>query len=175
MPPLEVTGAEVSSFNAFYRAEFASIAAVAAALCGDRASGEDIAQEALSRAYRDWQRISAYERPGAWVRRVAINLATSRHRRALTEARSRWRLTESQVVDPVLPDAALPDAALWRAVRTLPRRQRQAVALTYVDDLALEDVAAAMDCSVGAVKTHLHRARQTLANRLASRDGEDSR
>lgn len=170
MRPLEATGTAVTSFNQFYRAEFASIAAVGAALCGDRSAGEDIAQEALARAYRDWDRISSYERPGAWVRRVAINLATSRHRRARTEARSRWRLTDGDQPEPTLPDAAL-----WRTVRALPRRQRQAVALAYVEDLPLEDVAASMGCSVGAVKSHLHRARRTLAGRLAGHQGEESR
>lgn len=170
MQPVEATDTAVTSFNQFYRAEFASIAAVGAALCGDRAAGEDIAQEALSRAYRDWDRISGYERPGAWVRRVAINLATSRHRRARVEAGSRWRLADRDRVEP-----ALPDAALWRTVRALPRRQQQAVALAYVEDLPLEEVAAAMGCSVGSVKSHLHRARQTLAGRLADHQGEESR
>ena len=58
------------------------------------------------------------------------------------------------------------DDPLWAAVRKLPRRQAQAVVLVYVDDLSLERVAEILQCSVGSVKTHLHRARQRLAAEL---------
>ena len=52
---------------------------------------------------------------------------------------------------------------MQRALRALPDRQRVAVALHYLADLSVADVAAAMGISEGAVKTHLHRARSQLA------------
>ena len=67
-------------YTTFFRREVRSLIALAAAIAGaDRA--EEIAQEALLRAHRDWDRISRYDKPGAWVRRVTINLATSSRRR----------------------------------------------------------------------------------------------
>jgi len=66
----------------------------------------------------------------------------------------------------VLNEDALPDARLWAAVRALPEKQRSAIALRYVEDLSLTGIAAVLGCSEGTVKTHLFRARQTLATVL---------
>jgi Sigma-70 region 2 len=64
------------SFESFYQREFPAIRAVAWTLTGNVSTAEDVAQDAFLRAHRDWDRISGYDEPGAWVRRVAINLAT---------------------------------------------------------------------------------------------------
>ena len=58
------------------------------------------------------------------------------------------------------------DARLWRLVRALPQQQRFAVALHYIEDRAVADIAAILQCSEGSVKTHLSRARTTLARQL---------
>lgn len=55
---------------------------------------------------------------------------------------------------------------VWSHVRKLPRRQQQAIALHYVAQLSMEETAHVMGCSPGAVKTHLHRGRQTLRSSL---------
>ena len=74
-------------YTTFFRGELRSLVALAAAIAGaDRA--EEIAQEALLRAHREWDRIARYDKPGAWVRRVTINLATSSRRRRLSERRA---------------------------------------------------------------------------------------
>jgi RNA polymerase sigma-70 factor (ECF subfamily) len=57
-------------------------------------------------------------------------------------------------------------ADVWEAVRRLPKRQAQVVALYYLEDRSLDDVAAALAMSVETVRTHLRRARQRLARRL---------
>jgi YVTN family beta-propeller protein len=75
-------------FEHFYLREYRGVVELAYALSGNRAGAEDIAQEAFLRAHRDWQRVGRYQYPGAWVRRVAANLATSAMRRRLIEARA---------------------------------------------------------------------------------------
>ena len=75
-------------FEHFYLREYRGVVELAYALSGNRAGAEDIAQEAFLRAHRDWQRVGRYQHPGAWVRRVAANLATSAVRRRLIEARA---------------------------------------------------------------------------------------
>jgi RNA polymerase sigma-70 factor (ECF subfamily) len=69
----------------------------------------------------------------------------------------------------VLPDA-LPDAdeAVWAAVRALPPRQAQVVALFYVDDRSVADIARILECAEGTVKAHLHAARQALSRALGN-------
>ena len=57
------------SFESFYRQEFASMVALARAVCTDPSLAEDIAQEALARAHERWSTISTYDKPGAWLRR----------------------------------------------------------------------------------------------------------
>ena len=63
------------SYERFFLREYRGVE-LAYALSGNRAGAEDIAQEAFLRAHRDWQRVGRYRYPGAWVRRVAANLAT---------------------------------------------------------------------------------------------------
>jgi RNA polymerase sigma-70 factor (sigma-E family) len=166
------------AFDTFYRAEKPRVVAVVSSLTGDRAAAEDIVQEAFATAMRRWATVSGYERPGDWVKRVAVNRAISRFRRRQSESRALGRLagrTGDDDIDLTSPSPAQDhwdDDPLWAAVRKLPRRQAQAVVLVYVDDLSLERVAEILQCSVGSVKTHLHRARQRLAAELGSLPGE---
>ena len=144
---------------------------LAYALSGSRSGAEDIAQEAFLRAYRDWDKVGSYEHQAAWVRRVAANLATSGLRRRLVEARALTRLAARR--EPALDPLPADNAGFWRAVRALPHRQAQAVALYYLEDLSIQQTAAVLDCAEGTVKAQLARARQTLARRLDLDAGEE--
>jgi RNA polymerase sigma-70 factor (ECF subfamily) len=155
--------APVGGFDAFYAAEHRSIVGVVMMLTGDRAVADDIVQEAFAAAYRRWSTVSGYDRPGAWVRRVAVNQAISARRRRRAEARALRRVGTDERAGAA-PE--VPNEALWAAVRRLPKRQAQAVALTYGEDLGLAEVAGILGCSVGSVKTHLSRARARLAEEL---------
>jgi RNA polymerase sigma-70 factor, ECF subfamily len=152
-------------FEHFYLREYRGVVELAYALSGNRAGAEDIAQEAFLRAHRDWQRVGHYQHPGAWVRRVAANLATSAVRRRLIEARALARFWARQ--EPSLVELPASQADFWRAVRSLPRRQAQVVALHYLEDLSVVEVARVLGCAEGTVKAHLHTGRETLARRLA--------
>lgn len=150
-----------AAFTAFYRRELPRLVALAAAIAG-HARAEDVAQEALLRAHRDWDRIAEYDRPGAWVRRVAINLANSSARRLGAERRALGRVAARRTLDAPPPEVD----GFWALVRELPPRQAAAVALHYLDDLSISEIAHALDCAEGTAKAHLHKARQNLARRL---------
>jgi RNA polymerase sigma-70 factor (ECF subfamily) len=152
-----------SDFEALYLRDWHSVLGLAVALTGDRAAAEDLTQEAFAVAYRDWNRIGAYDRPGAFVRRVVANGATSRGRRLVRENRALARLAGRRT-EAVLPPEA---DETWALVRRLPRRQAQVVALTYLSGLTLAEAAEVMEVGVETAKTHLSRARASLARTLA--------
>ena len=120
-------------------------------------------QESFAEAYRQWNTVGHYSRPDAWVRRVAINRAISRVRRRGIETRVLRRVGLGPDADG---DAPIVDAELWAAVRRLSRRQVQVVALTYIEDLTLHQVAEVLGCSRESVKTHLRRAHERLAREV---------
>jgi RNA polymerase sigma-70 factor (sigma-E family) len=158
-------------FEYFYLEEYPKVVALAYALSGSRVGAEDLAQEAFLRAYRDWDRVGSYEHQAAWVRRVAANLATSGLRRRLVEARALTRLARRW--EPTVEPLAAHNAEFWAAVRTLPRRQAQAVALYYFQDLSVQQTATVLGCSEGTVKAHLAKARAALARQLQPEPPED--
>jgi RNA polymerase sigma factor (sigma-70 family) len=130
----------------------------------DREAAADAAQEALSRAWRDWSRVGAASSdPAAWTRTVALNLCRNRWRRLARQARLAPR---AYTVDSRPDD--LPDVDLQRAPRRLPVRQREAVVLHYWADLGVDACATAMGVSPGSVKQHLSRARRHLAAELGA-------
>jgi RNA polymerase sigma-70 factor (ECF subfamily) len=152
------------SFETFYRSEYRAMLAIALALASDSSSAEDLVQEAFISAHRRWDRVSQYDSPRAWVRRAVINRATSLRRRVAAEFRAVARVGPPP---PAPPDLSAETAAVWKEVHKLPRRQQQAVALYYVGQLSMIEIADVMGCSNGAVKSHLHRARETLKDMLA--------
>lgn len=160
---------DAESFESFYRREYPRIAALARVLTGP-IGAEDHAQEAMLVAYRRWREVSQMADPAMWVRRVCANIATSQLRRRAAEARALLRLRGRREV-PVQLETS--DEDYWYAVRRLPRRQAQVVALYYIYDLSVADVAATLGIGEGSAKTHLSRARATLAEVLSER-GEQS-
>ena len=165
-------GDEGSGFAAFAGRERSALVAFAWSLTGDRASAEDLAQEALETAWKHWHRVGDYDKPGAWARRVVANRATDRGRRRQRESRALRRLTGLAATDfPLEP----PDRQFWSAVRRLPRRQAETVALHYLEDRSVTDIAGILGISAGAVKSHLHRGRLALAQELGLTKEEPNR
>lgn len=160
--PTGVVAAE--TFEEFYRKEYLSVVGLAFALSGSRWVAEELAQEAFIAAHRRWDRIAGYDQPGAWVRRVVTNLAVSSIRRRVVEAKALVRLGHGER-DPV-PERPTGDVEFWEAVRSLPRRQSQVVALHYLEDLPVADIAEVLEMAPGTVKKHLYDGRHELARRL---------
>jgi RNA polymerase sigma-70 factor (ECF subfamily) len=147
-------------FDSFYASEFEAVAGLAYALSGSRLAAEDLAQDAFLAAYRRWDVIGRYDNPGGWVRRAVAKRSVSAVRRRVTEAKALPKLAASP---DLLPELSPEAADVWRAVRRLPKRQAQVVALFYLEDLSLDDVADTLDVAVETVRTHLSRARKKLA------------
>jgi RNA polymerase sigma-70 factor (ECF subfamily) len=147
-------------FVTFYDREIRSVLGLAYVLSGSRTGAEDLAQDAFVAAYRHWDRVGAYENPGAWVRRVAANRSISAGRRRLAEAKALLRLGGERVT---LPELSIDNEDLWAAVRRLPQRQAQVIALRYWDRRTAREIAEILELSEATVKSHLQRARQTLA------------
>ena len=150
-------------FEDFYAMQLRSCTALAYSLCGSSALAEELAQEALTAAYRDWERVRQMDRPDSWVRRTTANMATSAVRRRLAEARAIVRLSARRQPEAVLPDS---DEDFWRTVRALPRRQAQAVALRYGLGCSVAEVAEILGCAEGTAKASLHAARASVTRRL---------
>ncbi|MGZ5352907.1 MAG: sigma-70 family RNA polymerase sigma factor [Actinomycetota bacterium] len=158
------------SFEDFYLKDYQAVVGLAYALSGSRWLAEDLAQEAFLAAHRNWPRISAYEQPGAWVRRVVANLSVSAVRRRVVEAKALVRLGVGE--RHRLPELPPDEAEFWEAVRSLPRRQSQVVALHYLEDLPVAEVAAILDMAPGTVKKHLFDGRRELARRLRAEEDQ---
>lgn len=162
-PVLEVT---VADFDEFFTAEYGRLVAVLTALTGHRVVAEDLAQEAMVRAHQRWERISSYEKPAAWLRRVAINLAHNSRARRHAEQRALQRLAGERPVWEVQLGADDGGDEFWAAVRRLPRRQAAAVTLYYLEDRPVAQVADILGCAEGTAKALLHKGRTNLARTL---------
>lgn len=156
------------AFAVFVGQTYGKVMGAVQIIVNNRATAEDLAQEAFARAYLSWSKLWPDGNPGGWVYRVATNLALSWRRRAGRELRAVQRL--GRRTDHTVPE---PDAypELHRAIAKLPARQRAAVALHYVVGLSMDEAAAALKCAPGTVKSLLFSARERLRTDL----GEDVR
>lgn len=168
-PTRQGTVARMISFEAFYRNEYRAMLGIARALASDTTAAEDLVQEAFITAHRRWDRVSQYDSPQAWVRRVLINRATSLRRRLSSELRALARVGPPEAAPP---DLSVETSDVWTEVHRLPRRQQQAIVLHYVGQLTMVEIGDVMGCSQGAVKSHLHRARGSLRSSLAAWEEE---
>jgi RNA polymerase sigma-70 factor (ECF subfamily) len=155
-------------FSDFYAATFTGLTVQLTAYVGDVAEAQDVVQEAFCRAWARWDRISEYEDPTAWVRRVAWNIATSRWRRLRT-AVSFARRQRLESVDGPGPDRV----ALERALAALPETHRRAVILHHLAGLPVAEIAADCEVPEGTVKSWLHRGRTELGVQLRTEDGAE--
>ena len=152
----------VETFEMFYRREMPALVAFAGALSGS-ACAEDIAQEAMLAAFRRWDVVSKYDAPAAWVRRVCANRSVSTLRRRAAEARALLRVGYRRGDEQPISES---HEMFWAEVRRLPPRQAQVIALYYIYDLAVAEIATTLGCAEGTVKVHLSRGRATLGRRF---------
>jgi RNA polymerase sigma-70 factor (ECF subfamily) len=157
------------TFESFYVREMPGLLLLARALAGS-AEADDLAQESFLEAYRQWDRVRSFDSPVGWVRRVCANKAVSGWRRRNAELRALLRLGSQRPHPAPLTED---DEGFWTEVRRLPGRQAQVVALFYLYDLSIADVAQTLGCAQGTVKTHLSRGRSALALRLGESAQED--
>jgi RNA polymerase sigma-70 factor (ECF subfamily) len=135
-------------------------------ITGDAAEADDLVQEAFVRAAAAGKRFLALENPEAWLRTVAINIQRSRWRKLRNFSRIRDRLAASPNDLPALEDRL----DVIEAMRTLPEGQREVVALHYLADLEVAEVARTLGIAEGTVKSRLSRGRDALALALAEKE-----
>lgn len=155
--------------QAFYAVHVAELTMQLYAYTGDMPSAQDCVQEAFCRALPRWERVMAYDNPVAWVRRVALNLASSRWRHMRTTDRFFRSQRETTVPGPEPDQVALTDA-----LRTLPIRHRRAIVLYYLASMTTSEIAVQEGVSDATVRVWLHRGRAALAELLAD-DADGSR
>jgi RNA polymerase sigma-70 factor (ECF subfamily) len=158
-----------ADFDAFYAAAYPPLVGQVFVMLGDLGEAQDVTQEAFGRASARWARVRE-EVPEFWVRRLAFSLAAKRLRRrarpTLLDRLAQRRTRATRGVAPVdqqlgtnLPVARLP--ATYRAV----------LALHYIAELPVEEIASVMRLPTHAVAVQLDHARKTLTRRLSERQG----
>ena len=149
-----------------YDASYRRLVGQLYAVCGDLVEAEDAVQEAFARAVAQGRRFEKVDNHEAWLRTVAVNVVRSRHRRRVVGE----RLLGPRSAPPAQhhpPDLSDERIALVAALRRVPAGQRECLALHYLADLPLHEVARTLDVPLGTVKARLHRGRAALAALLS--------
>ena len=149
-------------FDAFYLSSRDRLALQVAGFTGDAAEALDHVQEAFIQAWARWDKVSGYDDPEAWVRRVACNRAVSRWRRA---RRVVLRATQDEQLhlDPE-------QHAVIDALALLGPREREAIVLHHLVGYSVEEVAEQLRVPSGTVKSWLSRGRARLAELLRAQE-----
>ncbi|HEY0952108.1 SigE family RNA polymerase sigma factor [Nocardioides sp.] len=145
-------------FDEFAAVETTRLFGLARVLCGNEHDAWDLTQETLTRVSARWGRLAHHDNMAAYARTTLANLHKNARRR-------RREVLVAVPPDPATRDEAGSrglDAWLDDAMRSLPHRQRVAVALTYLEDRPIAEVAEVLGCGVATAKTHLARGRDSL-------------
>ena len=145
----------------------------------DPSLAEDLAQEVFLKAFRSLAGFDPQRKFASWLFKIAHNTTIDQLRRRAVETEPLETGGDDDRLDPLAtvadPRAATPEAerqrtelgrALERAVAGLRPEYREAVLLRFQEGLAYEEIAEVLGVPLGTVKTHLHRARRELAERL---------
>jgi RNA polymerase sigma-70 factor (sigma-E family) len=138
---------EGGSFADLYRAQYAPMVRLAHLLTGSNALAEELVQDTFVRVHGKWDQIDA---PGAYLRTAVVNACRSHHRRRVLELTRR--------PPPTVQATAPAHDELWDALARLPYRQRAVLVLKFYEDMAELDIAAALGCRPGTVKSLTSRA-----------------
>lgn len=157
------------SFEAVFETHYERLVRALTVVAGDRDLAADAVQDAFVKAHLRWNKISRYDDPSAWVRRVAINRLRDEHRRS----RRKWRAVQRLGSHPAPTNEPPEIDDFGRLLRRLPRQQRLATALYYVEGLAVAEIADTLGLSEGTVKSHLHDARRRLRPILENEANHD--
>ncbi|MFJ8821347.1 SigE family RNA polymerase sigma factor [Streptomyces sp. NPDC102467] len=149
-------------FEEFYAHAVGRLTGQLYVMLGDRQEAQDVVQEAFVKAWSRRGRLDREAAPEAWIRTVAWRLALRRHR-GLRRSEQAW-LRHGGAPSVGAPEPG--SVALVEALRGLSAQQRRVVALHYICDLSVEQVAGETGLSTGTVKTHLSRGRAALAGRM---------
>ncbi len=151
--PRGVTVVRQDSFEDYVRASGPRLKRLAFLLTGDLNEAEDLLQSAYAKAMPHWTKISGYDVPDAYMRRVMVSIRTSWWRRSRGRETLVPEIPELGAGAASVTDAVVDSQVLLAALRALPDRQRAAVVLRYWCDLSEAEAALTMGCSIGTVKS----------------------
>ena len=155
-------GHQKTEFAEFFQASWEPCLKAVVASTGSVQLAEDQVAEAFARAWLSWRKVRRHPAPRAWVVRTALNTGASWWRRRIHEL----PLAGHDAAAPRDADDGL-DAALLTALRHLPERQREVIALRVFLDLDIDTIAAHLEIAPGTVRVHLSRAMTTLRRELS--------
>jgi RNA polymerase sigma-70 factor (ECF subfamily) len=158
------------AFADFYLASHAACLRAVMAGCADQDLAEDLVAEAFARAWASWPAVSRHPAPRAWIVRTALNTKVSWWRRGRREVRLGPERAEIAAADPASEGV---DAVLLRALRRLPAREREVIALRVFLDLDTRTTAEVLGIADGTVRAHLSRAVTTLRAHLNVPDRQE--
>jgi RNA polymerase sigma-70 factor (sigma-E family) len=150
-----------------YREHYRSLVRLASLLLDDVGSSEEVVQDAFVRVHVAWDRITDPSKRVAYLRSAVLNGARSRLRRR--QVRRRLEPVPDRLTGESAEAGALvaeEHRQVLAALRSLPDRQRECLALRYYLDLSEADIAATLGISAGSVKTHTHRGMAALEKAL---------
>ena len=156
----------MTDLEQYYLQAYPRLVSYLVAVHGDREGAEEAAQEAFVKLMSHWSKISRYENPDAWLRRVATHWSTSQWRR--DRNRRRAQVTRQRVIEQREQEASI--AATHLSLHSLPLRQREVLVLHYWLDMPVAAIAAELRIAEGTVKSRLARGRAALAQELIGTD-----
>jgi RNA polymerase sigma-70 factor (ECF subfamily) len=154
----------VEDLETLFRAHYGRLVRALTLVSGSQEAAADAVQEAFVKAHLHWRRVQRYDDPVGWIRRVAINKLHDENRRQGRKDKAVERLQGEMRSDGVEWSDGADAGALLAG---LPKQQRLAMALFYVEGLSVAEVAATLDISEGAVRFHLHQGRTRLRGLVA--------
>ena len=161
-------GTETPTFEEYAAVAWPALYRYAYLLAGNHPDAEDVAQQTLIKAHQAWSRVTGSDSPNAYVRRMLTNTYLSGRR---PRKRRLELLTDAPPEPASTPPAASEERmALWPHVSALPPRQRAVIVLRYYEDLSEAEIADALGCSRGNVKSTAHRALKALRAAIGSED-----
>ena len=164
---------EEDRFTDFVRVHSTTLFRTAYLMTGDHQRAEDLLQTTLVRVYQRWTKVDAMERPVAYARKILVHLAVSWWRKRSSHEAPLMPRDEPSRADRA--DEVAEHERVWRAVLSLPPRQRAVTVLRYYEDLSEADIAETLGMAPGTVKSHSHAATRRLAELLAEPAGQAAR
>jgi RNA polymerase sigma-70 factor (ECF subfamily) len=150
-------------FDDYFRHQYPKVVRELDYIVGDTDLARDLAQEAFIRQFASWARLSRFDKPGAWVRKVALRLAFRARRKSFST--TPLDAAADITTEPVATERTMD---VRNAIMQLTNTQRAAVVLFYYRDLPVAEVAHALGCKEATAKVHLHKARKRLSELLVS-------